>query len=264
MSILERHFDNRDDLISYVKQLAPWAEGNASEIRGGRLECEKRITSLDAVRYGKTRNYGNGSVSMLSPFIHHGIITLNEVRNYVIQGNDSHKSIESFIRELGWRDFWARFAENNEDFLWNDVEHYKTGYASDHYQEKLPEDILEGDTGVACIDDFISELLKTGYVHNHARMYIASYIVHFRGIKWQVGARWFLSHLLDGDIASNNFSWQWIASTFSNKPYIFNLENVHKYFNGIVNTTPSKNSVLNASYQTLQKRLFPNLEIQDG
>ena len=134
----------------------------------------------------------------------------------------------------------------------------------DNLADILPEDILEGDTGVACIDGFISELLKTGYVHNHARMYIASYIVHFRGIKWQVGARWFLSHLLDGDIASNNFSWQWIASTFSNKPYIFNLENVHKYFNGIVNTTPSKNSVLNASYQTLQKRLFPNLEIQDG
>ena len=110
--------------------------------------------------------------------------------------------IESFVRELGWRDFWSRFAENNQNLLWNDVEDYKTGYASDDYQEELPEDILAGDTGVACIDSFIADLLNTGYVHNHARMYLASYIVHFRQIKWQAGARWFLVHLLDGDVAA--------------------------------------------------------------
>ena len=82
-----------------------------------------------------------------------------------------------------------------KNLLWNDVEDYKTGYASDDYQEELPEDILAGDTGVACIDSFIADLLNTGYVHNHARMYLASYIVHFRQIKWQAGARWFLVHL---------------------------------------------------------------------
>ena len=264
LSILKREFDNRNNLIAYVKELAPWAEGNASEIPGGKRECKKRLTSLNAVKYGKTRNYGNGSVSMLSPYINHGVITLNEVRNHVIQDNNDQKSIETFIRELGWRDFWSRFAENNKNLLWNDVEDYKTGYATDDYQKELPGDILVGDTGVACIDSFIKDLLNTGYVHNHARMYLASYIVHFRQVKWQAGARWFLSHLLDGDVASNNFSWPWIASTFSNKPYIFNLENVEKYFNGIVDTTGSRNRVLDASYPVLHNRLFPNLDVQNG
>ena len=264
LTILERNFDNRNDLIAYVKELAPWAEGNASQIPGGQRECKKRLTNLNAVKYGKTRNHGNGSVSMLSPYINHGVITLNEVRNHVVKDANDTKLIESFVRELGWRDFWSRFAENNQNLLWNDVEDYKTGYASDDYQEELPEDILAGDTGVACIDSFIADLLSTGYVHNHARMYLASYIVHFRQIKWQAGARWFLSHLLDGDVASNNFSWQWVASTFSNKPYIFNLENVDKYFSGIVDTTRSKNRVLDASYPTLHNRLFPNLEVQNG
>ena len=51
-------------------------------------------------------------------------------------------------------------------------------------------------------------------------MYVASYVVHFRRVKWQAGAKFFMTHLLDGDLASNNFSWQWIASTFAGKPYI--------------------------------------------
>ena len=62
-------------------------------------------------------------------------------------------------------------------------------------------------------------------------MYLASYVIHFRRIKWQTGAFGFATSS-DGDEASNNFSWQWVASTFSNKPYIFNLENVEKYFYG--------------------------------
>jgi deoxyribodipyrimidine photo-lyase len=72
-------------------------------------------------------------------------------------------------------------------------------------------------------------------------------------------SRWFLHHLLDGDVASNNLSWQWVASTFSHKPYIFNLENVDKYFGKQVDTSPLTNQPLYASYEALQARLFPNM-----
>ena len=115
--ILKRHFDNRSDLIAYVKELAPWAEGNASQILGGRRECRKRLTNLNAVKYGKTRNYGWGSGSKHSPYINHGVVTLNEVRNHVVKDANDTKLIESFVRELGWRDFWSRFAENNQNLL---------------------------------------------------------------------------------------------------------------------------------------------------
>lgn len=90
-------------------------------------------------------------------------------------------------------------------------------------------------------------------------MYLASYIVHFRRIKWQAGAKWFLEHLLDGDEASNNLSWQWVASTFSNKPYIFNLENIDKYFGNLIDTSAENNQILDTSYENLQAQLFPNL-----
>lgn len=90
-------------------------------------------------------------------------------------------------------------------------------------------------------------------------MYLASYVVHFRKIKWQAGAHWFLEHLLDGDEASNNFSWQWVSSTFSNKPYILNLENADKYFGKFFDTSSKHNIELDASYEELTKRLFPNI-----
>jgi deoxyribodipyrimidine photo-lyase len=96
-------------------------------------------------------------------------------------------------------------------------------------------------------------------MHACSWMYLASYDVHFRRIRWQAGAKWFLQHLLDGDVASNNLSWQWVASTFSHKPYIFNLENVDKYFSKQVDTTPHRNQLLDASYEELQLRLFPNM-----
>ena len=60
-------------------------------------------------------------------------------------------------------------------------------------------------------------------------MWLASYVVHLRKVHWRAGADWLYAHLLDGDLASNHLSWQWVAATFSSKPYLFNAENVEKY-----------------------------------
>ena len=259
MEVLRKDFENRESIIQYVKTLAPWAGGEASHTEGGRSNAIQKLRKIDPENYSSTRNFGNGAVTHLSPYIHHGILTLNEVRNHALSIAKSNKTIQKFIQELAWRDFWQRVAELHPTWLWNDVEAYKTGYTANDYANRLPSDILNGATGTACIDNFIHNLTDSGYLHNHARMYLASYIVHFRRIKWQAGAQWFLEQLIDGDEASNNFSWQWIASTFSNKPYIFNLENVQKYFGESVDTSRLNNIVLNADYPTISSKLFPNL-----
>lgn len=261
MPTLQKQFDTRKNLIEYVKALAPWAEGSASEICGGRKQAEKKLANIDPINYGCTRNYGDGKVTQLSPYIHHGILSLNEVRNYALKKCNERQQITKFIQELAWRDFWQQVASQNPQWLWTNVEPYKTGFTDEDYANVLPDDIANANTGIACLDTFIKQLITTGYLHNHARMYLASYVVHFRRVKWQIGAKWFLHHLLDGDVASNNFSWQWIASTFSHKPYIFNLENVDKYFGGIVDTSVPSNQLLNGSYETLTKLLFPNKQI---
>lgn len=264
MKPLQTTFSDRNALIEHVASLAPWATGSASPIQGGEAAAEHHLRAIDPVDYGKTRNYGDGRITRLSPYLHHGIVDLNTVRNHALRAVEDPKQASKLIQELAWRDFWQRVADAHPDWLWQDVEPYKTGFLADTYATTLPDDIAQGQTDVACLNDFIHQLLNTGYIHNHARMYIASYIVHFRRVKWQAGARWFLQHLLDGDEASNNLSWQWVASTFSNKPYFFNLENVHKFFGTTVDTAPERNQALDADYETLAKRLFPHGIAQDG
>jgi len=259
MQRLQKQFDCRQSLINYVRELSPWAEGESSHIEGGRLNAETKLASIDPVSYARTRNFGDGKITRLSPYIHHGILSLNEVRNHALTTCSEPVQITKFIQELGWRDFWQRMLTANPECAWDDIEPYKTGFDARDYADILPQEIEQGTTGVACIDEFIHELIQTGYIHNHARMYLASYVVHFCRIKWQVGAKWFLQHLLDGDVASNNLSWQWVASTFSQKPYIFNLENVDTYFGKLVDTSSQNNQPLAASYEKLQERLFPNL-----
>lgn len=259
MKKLQKRFDNRESLIAYVKALAPWAQGDCSTIEGTRQHAESKLAAINPIAYARSRNFGDGKVTRLSPYIHHGIVSLNDVRNQAITQCNEPVEITKFIQELGWRDFWQRMLLHHPEWAWKDSEVYKTGFLPQDYADALPDDIAQGATGIACIDAFIQELITTGYIHNHARMYLASYVIHFRRIKWQVGARWFLKHLLDGNVASNNLSWQWVASTFSNKPYIFNLENVDKYFGKIVDTSQLANLPLHASYETLNARLFPNL-----
>jgi deoxyribodipyrimidine photo-lyase len=253
---MQKVFANRAELINYVQTLSPWAEGEASPTIGGYTEALKKLAKIDPIRYAETRNYGNGAATHLSPYISHGILTLHRLREYALAKNNDPQQISKFIQQLTWRDFWQRVHRLHPDWIWQDIEPYKTGFAATEYADHLPADIAKGQTGIASLDCFIQALIQTGYVHNHARLYLASYVVHFRRIKWQVGARWFLHHLLDGDLASNNFSWQWVASTFSHKPYIFNLENVAQFFQEI-DTSPINNREIDASYADLSARLFP-------
>lgn len=259
METLKKQFASRDALVEYVKTLAPWASGERSYIQGGLKKAQMKLAAIDPIAYARTRNYGDGKITRLSPYIQHGILSLSEVRAHALTQCSQPEQITKFIQELAWRDFWQRVLVAHPDWAWNDIEPYKTGFSPKDYADELPSDIAQGSTGVACIDAFIGELIHTGYMHNHARMYVASYVVHFRRIKWQAGARWFLHHLLDGNLASNNLSWQWVASTFSHKPYIFNLENVDTYFSKQVNTSKVGNQPLDASYEELQLRLFPHL-----
>ncbi len=257
--LLPTGFADRDALIAHVRALSPWAEGEASTIIGGATAAQRRLQAIDPSRYAATRNFGDGKVSRLSPYLRHGVLGLNAVRNAALDTCEAPPRVVKFIQELAWRDFWQRIYAAHPEWIWQDIEPYKTGFVADDYADTLPQDIAEGRTGVACIDAFIAELIDTGYLHNHARMYVAAYTVHTRRVQWQAGARWFLHHLLDGDPASNKLSWQWVASTFSQKPYIFNLENVAKYFGRQVDVSPAANAPLDASYETLVHRWFPNL-----
>jgi deoxyribodipyrimidine photo-lyase len=249
---LRREFVNREDLFAYLRQQFPDASGSLSPFPGGRTAADAALQRLDVCHYAATRNYLNGKVSRLSPYLRHGVITLREVLAFVRERfttSDTYK----FVQELAWRDYWQQVYFEIGDGIWLDRERSKTGAV---YSAALPDDL--GRTGLACMDSFVHDLEETGYLHNHARMWLASYLIHWRRTVWQSGARWFLTHLVDGDPASNNLSWQWVASTFSVKPYIFNRENLERYTKGVYceRCTLRQNCPFDKSYEQLTGDLF--------
>ena len=118
----------------------------------------------------------------------------------------------------------------------------------------MPKAILEGSTGIEVVDEAIRELYETGYMHNHMRMYVAAICCNMGHSHWLAPSRWMYSHLLDGDIASNQLSWQWVAGTFSNKKYYANQENINRFFH-----SSQQHTFLDVPYEHFDSMEIPNV-----
>ena len=91
-----------------------------------------------------------------------------------------------------------------------------------------------GVTGIECLDAWANELRETGYLHNHVRMWFASIWVHTLRLPWQLGADFFMRHLLDGDPASNTLSWRWVCGLQTQgKVYVATAENIERFTKGL-------------------------------
>lgn len=219
--------------------LAPWlpapvgtaVEQGAPIRRGGREAALSAVSIIDPARYAHTRNHLDGAVTRLSPWLRHGVLSTAEVRDRALDLVAKREHAEKLISELAWRDYWQAVYASLGKRIFSDLE--PPAATSRHEPlTTIPEDVLKAATGMACIDTFVRQLHSTGFLHNHARMWLASWLIHARGVRWQAGAAWFLSHLLDADPASNTLSWQWVAGTFASKPYIFNRDNLERYTSG--------------------------------
>lgn len=259
---LRRDFADRNALIAYLSDAFPGAaerDSHVAPVRGGRVAAEERLARIRPRGYAQTRNETSGDVTRLSAYIRHGVLTLTEVRTAAIDRVNRRGDVRKFIQELAWRDYYQRlYTENGDDIVWESWEDWKTGYGPDDYADTLPDDIRVGATGLPCMDAFVANLYETGYLHNHARMWLAAYVVHWRRVDWRPGAAWFLAHLIDGDPASNNLSWQWVASTFGVKPYIFNRENLERHTDGqYCRTCPLLGRCdFEGNYDELRRELF--------
>jgi deoxyribodipyrimidine photo-lyase len=251
---------SREEIAELLTREFPAAaarDASVSPIRGGYAATEPLIEAIQPRRYASSRNFLNGAVTKLSPYIRHGLVTLESLRLLALEKVSNTADAYKFVQELAWRDYWRRLFAIWGDGVWRDREEYKTGWRD--YANALPEDLQTASTGLNCMDTFARELRATGYLHNHARMWVAAYVVHWRRVRWQAGARWFLTHLLDGDPASNNLSWQWVASTFASKPYFFNRENLEKYTAGTLCERCEKRRQgcpFQGSYDELSQKLF--------
>jgi len=206
-----------------------------------------RLAAVQPQEYARTRNSLSGAVTQLSPYLTHGLLSLPEVYCAVNARHALHAQ-HKFVFELGWRAYfrhvWAHLGDDIH-------QSQRAGLLPDSaYSREMPADVVEARTGIPVIDMAVRELYTVGYLHNHARMWLASYLVHLRKVHWHTGGQWMLGHLLDGDVASNYLSWQWVAGTGSSKPYLFNAENVAKF------APPdwhSPGTVLDTSYEAMDR-----------
>ena len=243
---------DRTERLQYIKRMFPQASGSmsADEWRGGRREAIKRLNTIDIEAYNRNRNFLNGAVSRLSPYFRHGCLTLKEASDSVQTRFGAQA--EKFVEELAWRDYWRRVWYELGNGIFSDIEDPKVALGD----KLLPDFIRQGITGLPCMDAVIRDLTHEGYVHNHARMWFAAYVVHWLKVDWREAADWFENYLLDGDKASNHLSWQWVASSFSSKPYYFNKENLARYTGEKHCAGCTANCPFDNSYEMLYEKLF--------
>ncbi len=191
-------------------------------------------------RYAAGRNYdygrdGHKHVSGLSPYIRHRLISESEVTAAALTGH-GHAAAERFIAEVFWRGYFKGWLEQRPT-IWADyVAGVQTDLAildKDRRQRRDVQSAMAGGTGIGCFDEWAVELVETGYLHNHARMWFASIWIFTLGLPWRLGADFFYRHLTDGDPASNTLGWRWVAGLHTRgKAYAAQGWNVAKFTGG--------------------------------
>ncbi len=185
--------------------------------------------------YASRRNYDlgpdkRGNVSVLSPYIRRRLITEEEAVRAALSAH-SPAEAEKYVQEIFWRTYWKGWLERRPS-VWADYVRGRDAALTtqDRRLSKAVTAAEEGRTGIDCFDAWAEELVGTGYLHNHARMWFASIWIFTLQLPWQSGADFFLRHLLDGDPASNTLGWRWVAGLHTKgKHYAAQGWNVAKF-----------------------------------
>ena len=193
--------------------------------RGGEIEAARLLAELGGPRlrrYAEDRDFpARDGTSRLSPHLHFGTIS---PRALFAAAEDAGTSGRKLQQELAWRDFFhhllfhfprvAResFRPEFEDFPWRED---PAGVAA--WQE--------GRTGYPFVDAGMRQLATTHWMHNRARMAVASFLTKDLHVDWRVGEKWFERELADADLANNNGGWQWAAGTGADAAPYFRILN---------------------------------------
>ncbi|MCW2737574.1 deoxyribodipyrimidine photo-lyase [Nocardioides sp.] len=155
--------------------------------------------------------------SRLSPYLHLGVLHPRSLLAEI-------DTRSTYANELAWREFYADVLWHTPASAWSDLKPALEGMAYDE-----PDDAVEawrtGTTGFPIVDAGMRQLLHTGWMHNRVRMITASFLTKDLHVWWPVGARHFLDLLIDGDVASNNHGWQWVAGTGTDASPYFRVFN---------------------------------------
>ena len=228
--------------VSYQRWIANMSPHPAATRQAG-LERLGAFAPRAGRDYARLRNFDLGPerhahVSGLSPWLRHRLVLEQEV---IARTLESHNlsSAEKFVQEVFWRTYSKGFLEQRPS-IWHayrrDVAALAERLESEPGLRAGYTEAVEGRTGIDCLDAWARELIDTGYLHNHARMWFASIWIFTLRLPWQLGADFFLRHLLDGDPASNTLGWRWVGGLHTRgKTYLARPDNIAKFTEGRFN-----------------------------
>ena len=207
--------------------------------QAGIARLKKFITRTGA-HYASQRNYDYGptnrnSVSALSPWIKHRLITQEEVLTQTLAHHSLSASMK-FVQEVFWRSYFKGWMEQHPSVWHSYLNSLKTALEAlerNKFRKTDYDEAIAGRTGIDCFDHWCDELKETGYLHNHARMWFASIWIFTLRLPWELGADFFLNHLIDGDAAANTLSWRWVGGLHTKgKSYLARPSNIAQFTDG--------------------------------
>ena len=190
----------------------------------------KRALAGIVQRYAELRDFpACDGTSRISQDLRFGLISIRTVYAEAIKARQSatalrRKGIDTFIKELAWREFYFAILHHYPNVL---MEEFNSDWRGLPWSE--PGEGFElwksGHTGFPIVDAGMRELLSTGFMHNRVRMITAMFLTKDLHLDWRLGESFFMQHLIDGEIASNNGGWQWSAGTGADAAPYFRIQN---------------------------------------
>jgi deoxyribodipyrimidine photo-lyase len=239
--------------------------------KGSRAEAIEGLNQFienNLSEYSKFRNFDFGpqkrnNTSCLSPYITHGLLCEIEIINKSLKKISFVKN-EKFIQEVLWRVYWKGWLELRPN-VWTDYLKDLKNIKENVKDNKDYLDAIEGKTDIRCFNEWVNELKKFNYLHNHTRMWFASIWIFTLNLPWQLGAEFFMKHLFDGDSASNTLGWRWVAGVQTQgKHYLASEWNINKFTNNrFQNIKLNENAppIFNDKVYSINKKDFLNFEI---
>jgi deoxyribodipyrimidine photo-lyase len=203
-----------------------------------RVEAVEELNQFienNLLEYSKLRNFDFGpqkreNTSCLSPYVTHGLIDEVEIISKSLKRFSFVKN-EKFIQEVLWRVYWKGWLELRPN-VWTDYLQELKDIKKNFRDNKDYLDAIEGKTSIECFNEWVNEIKKFNYLHNHTRMWFASIWIFTLNLPWQLGAEFFMKHLFDGDAASNTLGWKWVAGIQTQgKNYLATEWNIKKFTN---------------------------------
>jgi deoxyribodipyrimidine photo-lyase len=184
----------------------------------------QQFAGANLAAYDDRRNLpGLDATSRLSADLRWGVVHPRQL----LQHLDDSRDHTVFGSELAWRDFYADVLHHRPATAWENLNPKMNAMSvdTDDRARSRFSSWCAGTTGYPIVDAGMRQLLATGWMHNRVRMIVASFLVKDLHLPWQWGAQWFMQHLIDGDIASNNHGWQWTAGTGTDAAPYFRIFN---------------------------------------